>query len=317
MTTGIGRVLPDGVEVPFAEIAEALARGRDPAKRTTPPRTLTATLVAVCSQNRFSDAAETLHKLAAKTSVRTILISEGTETQPKAFVSEDAVAIPGLKPAFVNNAVAALRLSSLPTLVWWRGCSPDMLDDLANLADRVVLDDPSPLKIWPRAVEFFEHAAFSDLHWTRLTRWRMLMAHFFDVPEVQAAAARFDRLAIKGNEPLAGSLYAAWLTGALGRDGAMRVELATSTRGAAIEEISLSNDRESLLLQLAASGTCVATATEVESHRGARRTVPLGDQSASALLAEELRIRVRDRAFEAAVRKCLAVSDRSSKEVLR
>jgi glucose-6-phosphate dehydrogenase assembly protein OpcA len=190
--------------------------------------------------------------------------------------------------------------------VWWRGCSPDMLDDLARLADRVVLDDPNPLEIWPRALEFFERSAFSDLHWTRLTRWRMLMAHFFDIPEVQAAAARFDRLFIKGNDTVVASLYAAWLTDALGRPEDIRVEIAASTSGAALEEVRLSNGHESLTLRLAPSGTCVVTSTEVQQHRSAHRTVPLGDQSVGALLTEELRIRVRDRAFEAAVRTCMA-----------
>ena len=303
MTTDIARVLPGGVEVPFARIADALARGLDPAMRTTPPRTLTATLVAVCASNRFTEGAEILHTLAAKSAVRTILISEGTETRPKAFVSEDAVAIPGLQAAFVNNAVAALRLSSLPTLVWWRGCSPEMLDDLAHLADRVVLDDPKPRQIWMRAAEFFDRAAFTDLHWTLLTRWRMLMAQFFEIPEILAAAPRFERVFITGNDQVAASLYAAWLADALGHPIALETE--AGTRGVPLEEVRLSSDKGALALRLAPSGTCVVTSTEVKTNQDARRTVPLGDQSVSALLAEELRIRARDKAFERAVMKCL------------
>lgn len=301
MTTDMVRVLPGGVEVPFAQIADALARGRDPAMRTTPPRTLTATLVAVCAPNRFVEAAEILHKLAARTAVRTILISEGNETRPRAIVSEDAVAIPALKAPFVNNAVAALRLSSLPTLVWWRGCSPEMLDDLAHLADRVVLDDPNPMRIWARAAEFFDRAAFTDFHWTLLTRWRMLMAQFFDVPEVQAAARRFNRLLIKGNDAVAASLYAAWLDDALHRDDAIELQMETGRPGVPLEEVRLSSDEVTLALRLASSGTCVVTSTETRTQQAAIRTVPLGDQGVSALLAEELRIRVRDGAFERAV----------------
>lgn len=308
MTADMARVLPGGVEIPFAQIADALARGRDPAMRTTPPRTLTATLVAVSSGNRFTEAAEILHHLATRTAVRTILISEGHETRPRAFVSEDAVAIPALKAEFVNNAVAALRLSSLPTLVWWRGCSSEMLDDLAHLADRIVLDDPNPKQIWARAAEFFDRTAFTDLRWTLLTRWRTLMAQLFDIPEVQAARTGFNQLFVKGNDSLAASLYAAWLSGALGRDEAIALQIDKSPRGVPLEEIRLSSDKGSLLLRLAASGTCVVTSTEVQTRQDASRTVPLGDQSVSALLAEELRIRVRDGAFERAVKKCLEMS---------
>jgi hypothetical protein len=173
----IQQLLPDAAEVPFANITEALARGRDPGKRTTPPRTLTATVVAVCSRERLARVAATVAQLGASTAVRAILICEGSETRPKSFVSGDTVAIESLRPIFINNAVAALRLSSLPTLVWWSGCSPDLIDDLAHLADRVVMDDPDPLPVWKQAVEFFDHVAFSDLRWTRLTRWRALMAH--------------------------------------------------------------------------------------------------------------------------------------------
>ena len=96
-----------------------------------------------------------------------------------------------MKPQFLNNAVAALRLSSLPTLVWWRGGSVDALEGVAELADRVVLDDDQPEATWARAVTLFEDSAFSDLRWARLTEWRALMAHFFDIPEVLAAAEIF------------------------------------------------------------------------------------------------------------------------------
>src|SRR5687768_1176959 len=233
----IEQLLPGATEMPFGEIAEALARGRDPAMRTTPPRTLTATVVAVCSGDRLAGVAGAVQKLGKANAVRAILICEGSETRPKAFVSGDTVAIPSLRPIFLSNAVAALRLSSLPTLVWWSGCSTDLLDDLAALADRVVLDDPDPLAIWTRAVEFFDRAAFSDLRWTRLTRWRALMAHFFDIPQVREAAPRFDRLEIKGSDSVGASLYTAWLKAALGLERAIETRVAPGTSEAFLEEV--------------------------------------------------------------------------------
>ncbi len=304
--SGIEQLLPGASEVRFADIAEALARGRDPGTRTTPPRTLTATVVAVCSRERLTVATKTIAKLGKESAVRAILVCEGEDTRPKSFVSGDTVAITSLRPIFINNAVAALRLSSLPTLVWWSGCSPDLLDDLANLADRVVLDDPDPIAIWKQAVEFFDHAAFSDLRWTRLTRWRTLMAHFFEMPHVRDAVPRFDRLDITSSDDAAASLYATWLITSLGREGSIKTNVSRGTAGAFLEEVRLANEHECLTLRVAPSGTCIATSATVQNHREVQRTVSMGDRSDSALLAEELRIRVRDKAFESAVKRVLS-----------
>ena len=94
-----------------------------------------------CGADRSAGAAaEALQSLGDAGTVRGILISEGDSAAPPARVAGNTVALHGLKPAFFNNAVAALRLSSLPTLVWWRG-RPDTLDGLAGLAERIVLDD--------------------------------------------------------------------------------------------------------------------------------------------------------------------------------
>jgi hypothetical protein len=47
--------------------------------------------------------------------------------------------------------------------------------------------------------------------------------------------------------------------------------------------------------------TCVEAVASVEGHPGASQTISLGDQGLAALLNEELRIRVRDMAFEKAL----------------
>ena len=100
-------------------------------------------------------------------------------------MASNVVVLNGLPDNFIDNAVAALRLSSLPTMIWWRGGPTEVLANLIKLADRVVLDADPPEPVWKCAVERFERAAFSDLRWTRLTRWRALMAQFFDLPEVR------------------------------------------------------------------------------------------------------------------------------------
>jgi glucose-6-phosphate dehydrogenase assembly protein OpcA len=304
VSTSADPLLPGASELPFAAVTAALG-GRRP-QDGRQPRAQSATVVTIGPDERLRGALEALAGLASHTSVRALMISPGSNRRPTPRLEGETVVLPGLDPAFVNNAVAALRLSSLPTIVWWRGGKSDVLARIARLADRVVIDDETPRRTWRHAERLFETAAFSDLRWTRLTRWRTLMANFFDIPEVRAASARFTSLAIRGADPVGAALFASWLSASLGRTA--EIDVATSQGGAFLEEVRLGSGAEELVLELAASGSCVKTAVRVEGHRGATRTVTLGDQSLQALMTEELRVRARDRAFETAVRAVLAAS---------
>src|SRR5687767_2734550 len=250
-------LLPGGRDVPFAEIEVTLARivrdGRR--RRRGPARALTATVIVVGKPERLIAAAEALEQLGEAGGVRAILISEGEHTAPIARVTENAIAISGLTPRYLNNAVAALRLSSLPTLVWWRGGPPELLDGLADLADRLVLDAADPKPVWARVGAIAERAATSDLRWTRLTRGRALMAHFWGIPGVRAAAPGFDRLRIEGSDSDAARLYAAWLVSSLGWTPAT-LEVRERQGAAPIECVELGDGEQSLALRTAASRTC-------------------------------------------------------------
>jgi glucose-6-phosphate dehydrogenase assembly protein OpcA len=289
-----------GTEVPFGKIGEALARRTCQEAGATPMRALVATVVAVGPGNRLDRAAEVLQALGDAGTVRGILISEGTNPAPPARVAGNTVMLQGLKPAYVNNAVAALRLSSLPTLVWWRGGGPDTLDGLAELADRIVLDDEDAEGIWTRAVTLFDDSAFSDLRWARLTQWRALMAHFFDIPEVLAASRQFSRLEVHGRDRTSAALFAAWLTSSIELGDGFTVALEDGTKDCAIEQIRLSDHEQELMLKLAGRN-CLETEVSVRGHRGASRVVSLVDQTLTGVLTEEIRFRARDLAFERAV----------------
>jgi glucose-6-phosphate dehydrogenase assembly protein OpcA len=309
----VERLLPEGVELSFAEINATPGRRAEELGVRPQGRALAATVVTVGSDARLNEATRALDRVRTHTAVRTILISIGSETCPVPRRAGETIALSGLQPSFVNNAVAALRLSSLPTIVWWRGGrQPGVLEGLAHLADRVVLDDEEPMSAWRRSAALFDRAAFSDLTWTRLTRWRTLMANFFDIPEVRAASPRFDRLRISGADLIAARLFAAWISASLDRSRAIETEIVAGRHGGFIEEIRFGDGEETLRLRLAPSGSCVQTSADVRGHRSARRTVSLGDQSLSALMTEELAIRARDRAFEAAVHACVGAADQQT-----
>jgi glucose-6-phosphate dehydrogenase assembly protein OpcA len=295
------RLLPSAVDVPFGEIDAALAHLGQPSRGQAGPRALTATVVVIGPLARLFEPADALERLSDRAGIRAILISNGDDPAPSLRIAGHAVVIQGLQPGFIDNAVAALRLSSLPTLIWWRGGPPEALHSVAALADRLVLDADDPLPGWRLVPAFAERTSVTDLRWTRLTRWRALMAQFFDVPEVRAATGSFRRLELAGGDPDILRLFAGWLRSSLEWASGVAVERQDTQGSAPIERVRLSNGEQELLLALAPSGTCVETAAHVRGHAGATRIVPLGEQSLASLMAEELRIRSRDRAFERAL----------------
>ncbi len=287
-------------EVTFAEIEAAIARpylSEGKAARLA----LTATVVVVGPPDRLPDAVAALDGLT-DIGVRSVLISYGQNDSPPVRVSGRTVMLEGLRYEYLNNAVAALRLSSLPTLVWWRGgAAVETLDGLADLADRLVLDADDPGDVWRRVATLAERAHVSDVRWSRLSRWRALMAHFFDIPEVRNAAAQFNRLQIAGSDPHCARLFAGWLMSAMKWERPLGLDARPGRGAAAIESIELIGDGQSLSLELAASGTCVETSARIKGCGPVSRIVSLGEQTLVTFLGEELRIRARDLAFERAV----------------
>ena len=294
-------LLPAGRDVPFAEIEVTLARlvrdGRR--RRGAPARALTASVIVVATPDRLAAAAEALEQLG-DVGVRAILISEGERTAPIARVSENAIAIAGLAPRYLNNAVAALRLSSLPAVVWWRGGSVEALDDLADLADRLILDVDAPGEVWSRASGYFERTALTDLRWAKLTRWRAALAHLFDLPRVREGAAGVTRVSIAAADRDAARLFAGWLRSRLRWTNVpIAISEGPGSPNSPLTHVALDGPRAVVTLELKNEGTCLVAA--VKGEEGSARVVPLGDGSLGGLIAEELGVRTRDLAFEQAL----------------
>jgi len=299
-------LLPAGIAVSFSDIESALAGSSEDARRAA-GTALTATVVVAGPRERLSEAAQAIESLK-DIGVRAVLISYGDNPAAVVRVAGHTVALEGLRPCYLNNAVAALRLSSLPTLVWWRGGQTEDIQGLAMLADRLVLDAEDPLEVWKSVENLAQRTSVSDLRWTRLTRWRALMAHFFDIPEVCVAACDFRALRVEGSDRHAMRLFAGWLRSILGTDQDIVADLHERSGLAPIEAVVLGDGSQQLVLRLAANRTCVRTAAEITNLPSASRTVSLGNQQLSALLGEELRIRARDLAFERAVASSRNVS---------
>jgi glucose-6-phosphate dehydrogenase assembly protein OpcA len=295
-------LLAGGQDVPFAEIEPALKRlVGDGHRRGAPARAFVGTIVVVGVRERLAAAAGALEQLG-DVGLRAILISEGTQTAPTARLTENAIAIDGLAPRFLDNAVAALRLSSLPAAVWWRGGSVEALEDLAELADRLILDTPEPDEVWTRADALFERTAVTDLRWTALTRWRAALAHLFDLPQLRRDAATIDSLEIEAQDPAAARLYAGWLRSRLRWSGAapIRIREAASQAPTPLVRVTLQAQALTITLEVRPQQTCLEAA--VHGADASTRIVPLGDGTLASLIGEELAVRTRDEAFEQALR---------------
>lgn len=265
-------------------------------------RAATATIVMVGPPDRSHEALEALQNLSRSVSVRTVLITLGDEEEPAIRTEGDVASIDRLVPRYLNNAVAHLRLSSLPSLAWWRGGERQELEDLAELVDRVVLDSPDPAEDWDAIDSIADTAVISDLRWTRLTRWRSLMAQFFDSPELRAAAAGFSTLEIAAGDEYAARLFGGWMSACLPGGEKLDVSTTETTGGGTLESVTLGGGGARLLLRLMPNRTCIESSVEYDGAEVRSRIGPAGDERLESLLAEELRVRSRDVAFEDALR---------------
>jgi glucose-6-phosphate dehydrogenase assembly protein OpcA len=272
----------------------------------SPVRALTATVVAVVTPGTRDGVLETLTSLARASGVRPVIVCLGSDTEATRREENGAIVIDGLAPRYLNNAVAWVRLSSLPTLAWCRAGDPAALPDLARLVDRVVMDREDPSAGWTLVSEIAPLAAVSDLRWARLTRWRDLIAQFFDMPEVRGSFTAFDRLEIIGTDSHDARLLAGWLKSRLPGGNALTVDARTGG-SAQVDSVRLIAASGSLAVRILPNGICLETSVSVPGSEPCTRVVPLGNQGLAALLGEELRVRSRDLAFEDAVREAEAL----------
>ena len=96
-------------------------------------------------------------------------------------------------------------------------------------------------------------------------------------------------------------LLAGWLASSLRWDRRVTIDLRDAP-GGAMQLVRLSGGGNELTLRLVADGKCIEASVSCRGCSSASQIVPLGDQSLAGLLAEELRVRSRDLAFEHALR---------------
>jgi glucose-6-phosphate dehydrogenase assembly protein OpcA len=189
-----------------------------------------------------------------------------------------------------ESVLLALLLPDSPVVVWWPGLAPDSPGDdpVGALAVRRITDamgTPEPIPaLLARACSY--SPGDTDLTWTRLTRWRGLLAAATDAYRWPVTAAE-----VRGEpDNAAALLLAAWLDCRL----EVPVTLVDDTSGPGITGVVLHTEQGDLRLERGDGSLAGFSAPGLS-----RRIVALPRRDLNALITEELRRLEEDAAYSA------------------
>lgn len=209
------------------------------------------------------------------------------------------------------SVLVALKVPDLPVILWCRSprlFSLPAFSQLSAIAQKVVVDsaafnDPSAaLKMMSAAVA--SGCSLADLSWTRLTRWRELIAQMFEnraqlanLPSVSGIS-----IAHRGTAAPATALYlAAWLVDGLNKIGASpRVEFHADGGEPAWRLCRVELRAQNILEPIASIALAEGHAAEIHTG-GLVSKALLPALTDYALMREELSIPGRDPAFDSAL----------------
>ncbi len=208
-------------------------------------RVALANLVVARLSNDGQSVASALDTVVARRPSRSIVLlrSDDSERRVKAEVSASChLPAPGMpqvcserivlsapESAFdlLPGAVRPLLETDLPMALWWVGDPRDaevVYRPLADEAGRLLidLDDATGrVEALTFALDLKRHPHARDLAWFGISRWRELVAQFFDPPGCVESARRIRSLEIDaetpgGSVPRVAVWLAAWVAGQLG-----------------------------------------------------------------------------------------------------
>ncbi len=241
-----------------SEIAEAALNAH---KTTGQASGLVMTLVVMSTSQQYTHAFDAAQATAAEHPSRILMVvnSKSPKTAMDAEIRVDE-GVPGdiitlrLAGELVNrrgSVVLPLLLPDLPVVAWWpgRGTEFPAQDPIGRLADRRITDATNaddPVATLVARARGTHSAQDTDLSWTRLTRWRALVASALDQCRRPVTSAVVE--AVEDNAPAA--LMAAWLDLRLGvpvtlensmGPGVTAVRLATDAGEVAVRRIKKSD----------------------------------------------------------------------------
>ena len=200
----------------------------------------------------------------------------------------------------VAKFLVPLRVPDLPVVLWCRGAAaldPGPLEPLFPLADKIIFDSYR-VPDADSALQFLRRlrgrgSRVADLHWTRLTGWREVLAHLFDDGAFQPTEIKTAQIIFGGPSVTACARYlTAWIRTSL--PGA-RVTMEAGDGPSGLRSVTLATATDKLTI---ARGSDLSV--EV-SGAGRHYRSLLPSTSEEALMHEELGILGPDPVYERAL----------------
>ncbi len=181
------------------------------------------------------------------------------------------------------SVVTPLLLADSPVVVWWPGEAPDVPaeDPIGVLGDRRITDANSARRPIAQLAKRREHyrPGDTDIAWTRITRWRGLLAAALDQPPHE----KVTEVTVSGSaDSPSTDLLAAWLAWAL-RCPAKRVKAPTKA-GFGVHSVTLER-RGGPITLVRPEGTTA----QLTMANQPERSIALPRRTLRECLAEELR----------------------------
>jgi len=200
----------------------------------------------------------------------------------------------------VAKFLVPLRVPDLPVVLWCRGVSAleqGRFEPLFPLADKIIFDSwkvadaDSALQYLRRLRKSGRRVA--DLHWTRLTGWREVLAHLFDDGALKPGEVTAAKVTFGGPSVTTCARYiAAWIRAAL---PAARVTIQSEASAPGLQSVTLSTSSDSLTVARG-SDQCVEVSGCGRHYRSMLPSI-----SEESLMQEELSILGPDQVYERAL----------------
>ncbi len=200
----------------------------------------------------------------------------------------------------IAPVLAALAAPDLPVVGWCRSvrlAPSDAARQIFGAANRILVDT-THFGDAAGGLTFVAGARrFADLAWTRVTRWREIVAQLFSDPSLTATIPAISEIAVlyADEKPPATAAYlGAWVVSSLGHSTAVRFERVPFL-GGGIEGLVLSGAERRISIRRV-EGTAVLI--EFDGRKACTSAPHLSD---AELLRDELSMSGRDAAFERAL----------------
>jgi len=197
----------------------------------------------------------------------------------------------------VAKFLVPLRVPDLPVVLWCRGgaaLEPGPLEPLFPLADKIIFDS-SRVPDADSALQFLRRlrgrgGRVADLHWTRLTGWREVLAHLFDDQAMQPNEVKTAQVTFGGpSVSTCARYFAAWIRTAL---PTVRVTIASGEGAPGLRSVTLSTASDHLTIALGGD-PCLEVSGAGRHYRSLLPSV-----SEESLMQEELGILGPDPVYE-------------------